>query len=348
MSAKNSDQDSPTSKDNHQAPMIEGNKVESVCQFCRALAQRDAYFVNKTLYPFIKNSMLTLIKTEPGYELCQILIKSLDDSNFLDFISFINANFLEISFSEYGTKVIQRLVKNKFDEERKKEVFWVFSKIIRENFVKISTNECATYIIQKMISSENTLYNGYIYEEIKKNFLPIAKSKLGCYIIQKILYYGPPEQRESFIKIVLKNTFMLICDHYGNYVIQSVILFNDEKINNDVYKVISRHIIYLCKNQFSSIVIEKLLELKPKKIWKKLVNKILQKDKDIFELICNKYGNFIIQKILTSFNNSRLLKRVLSVIEKNMEKLEKSSFGKKVIANLRNNYPLLDNLVPCF
>ena len=62
-------------------------------------------------------------------------------------------------------------------------------------------------------------------------------------------------------------------------------------------------------------------------------------DSKTLELICNQYGNYIIQKILDSVTDQELIVKILSVIENNLIKIRKTYYGKKFLANMSKKYP---------
>ena len=65
----------------------------------------------------------------------------------------------------------------------------------------------------------------------------------------------------------------------------------------------------------------------------------------VIELLTNKYGNYIIQKILSICTDKNLFFRILNIISKNIITINNISFGKKILQKLIEKYPLLKELI---
>ena len=63
------------------------------------------------------------------------------------------------------------------------------------------------------------------------------------------------------------------------------------------------------------------------------------------ELLTNKYGNYIIQKILSICKDKNLFFRIINIIAKNISTINKISFGKKLLSKLEEKYPILTNMI---
>ena len=173
----------------------------------------------------------------------------------------------------------------------------------------------------------------------------IAITKYGCCVVQKCLINANKEQKEKIIYLVLQNTFNLIRDQFGNYVYQCVLMLKDEKINYKIIEIIYEKLIPLCKEKYSSNVIEKIFEINNIVIVNQLIDYITKTDNKILELITNKYGNYIIQKILSICTDKNLFFRILNTISQNIILINNVSFGKKLISKLSEKYPILNEMI---
>ena len=71
-------------------------------------------YSNNFLYHYLYPNMLNLINNIYGNLIYQSFIEVLDENNFINFLNFLKINFKKISQSQYGTRVIQKLIEKIF------------------------------------------------------------------------------------------------------------------------------------------------------------------------------------------------------------------------------------------
>ena len=263
--------------------------------------------------------MLPLINNIYGNLIYQNFIDVLDQNNLYHLVNFIKINFIEISHSPNGTRVIQKLIEKIYQNKSYKSfIFFCLIEMIKGKVTELSINENANHIIQKFIIYIPSPFNNFIYYEICQNFLSISITKYGCCVIQKCLNNGTIEQREKLIYLILQNTLFLIKNQFGNYIYQCLLLLKDDNVNMKMINIIFPQIIILCKEKYSSNVIEKLFDIQNEKIVNYIINYICSSQKRIIDLITDKYGNYIIQKILSVCNNKEIFIGILRIIAKNI------------------------------
>ena len=290
--------------------------------------------------------MLPLINNIYGNLIYQNFIEVLEQNNLYHLINFIKINFIEISHSPNGTRVIQKLIEKIYQNKSYKSfIFFCLIEMIKGKVSELSIDENANHIIQKFIIYIPSPFNNFIYYEICQNFLSISITKYGCCVIQKCLNNGTNEQREKLVYLVLQNTYFLIKNQFGNYIYQCILFLKDDNINMKMVNIIFPHIIPLCKEKYSSNVIEKLFDIQNEKIVNYLINYICSSQKRIIDLITDKYGNYIIQKILSVCNNREIFIGILGIIAKNINEIKSTPFGKKLIGKLISKYPYLNEIM---
>ena len=321
-------------------------KIENNCHYLQMKILSNINYSNDILFPFLYPNMLSLINDQYGNSLYQSFIEVLNPKNLLKFLLLLKNNFLEISHSHNGTRVIQKLIEKSTILKQGSNIIQKYLiEMIKGNVYEFSNDENANHIIQKYIINIHYPNNNFIYEELYQNFMFIAITKYGCCVIQKCLISGNKEQKEKLIYLVLKNTFTLIRNQFGNYVYQCVLMLKDENINLKIIEIIYDNIIPLCKEKYSSNVIEKLFEINNPIIVNQLIDYITNSESKVIELLTNKYGNYIIQKILSICSDKNLFFRILNIISKNIITINNISFGKKIIQKLIEKYPLLKELI---
>lgn len=287
--------------------------------------------------------MIELVTSQFANYLYQQIFDILNDTNLNHFLNFISNNFHLLAVSEYGTRVIQHIEeKINHENENGKKILEMFLRNIIGNVEKMSLSEGTSHIIQKFLKAvKNTPYSNQLFKEIYDSFLNIARSKFGCCVIQKCISYGDNQQKSNIMSLIFKNTDLIINNQFGNYIYQSLILSADESLIRMIYQILSKKIILYCKKKYSSNVIERLFDIHDKDFRSEIAKSLLKEESKIIELMCNQYGNYIIQKILDCTNDEVLIEKILLIITKNVGRILRMSFGKKLLVNLHQRYPVL-------
>lgn len=315
------------------------------CRYFQTQITRQPSFGNDILYPQLKQSMLLLINDQFGNYLYQQFLDILNKDNFEHFKLFVIENFTLISTSPHGTRVIQKLLDIiDFNSEEGMNFSHSISEIIKGKVKELSMDEHANHIIQKYFTYLKYPDNIFIFEEIERSFLQIARTKSGCCVVQTCLINGHLNQKQKLILLTFQNINSLITDQFGNYVCQCLISLNEDWIISKIFQIISNQLISLCKEKYSSNVIEKFFEIKNKKFANDIAKLVLKNNSEILELICNDYGNYIIQRIMITVPNKSLTIKILEVIGKNIHIILKLSYGKKLLFRLQKIYPFLSTM----
>ncbi len=322
-------------------------KIENNCHYLQMKISSNPVYANDVLFPFLFSNIVSLINDQFGNFIYQGFIDILNSQNLINLLYIIKNNFFEISKSQNGTRVIQKLLEKStlIKQGNNTLIQKSFIEILKGKVCECSNDEHANHIIQKFILNIPFPYNNFIYEELYQNFMNVVITKYGCCVIQKCILNGTKEQKDKLIYLVLQNTFHLIRNQFGNYVYQCVLFLRNERVNLKIIEIIYEKIIPLCKEKYSSNVIEKIFEINNPNVVNQLIDYITQSENKVMELLTNKYGNYIIQKILSICQDKNLFYRILNFIAKNISIINNVSFGKKLINKLEERYPILTNMI---
>ncbi len=322
-------------------------KIENNCHYLQKKISANPVYANDVLFPFLFSNIVSLINDQFGNFIYQGFIDILNSQNLINLLFIIKNNFFEISKSQNGTRVIQKLLEKTtlIKQGNNNLIQKTFIEILEGKVCECSNDEHANHIIQKFILNIPFPYNNFIYDELYQNFMNVVITKYGCCVIQKCILNGTKEQKDKLIYLVLQNTFHLIRNQFGNYVFQCVLFLRYESVNLKIIEIIYEKIIPLCKEKYSSNVIEKILEINNPNVVNQLIDYISQSENKVMELLTNKYGNYIIQKILSICQDKNLFYRILNIIAKNISTINNVSFGKKLINKLEQKYPILTSMI---
>ena len=184
--------------------------------------------------------------------------------------------------------------------------------------------------------------NDFVYKEIKSEFKNYAYNRQGCILIQNLFPLGNEIQQQNLLGVILDQYNELIVDKYGHYLFKYLLYQaeNGEKYYNDIYNKVINDAKRYTNNKYSSVVIERLLDSSNSNLKNRIIDKICSNEKDVVELACHAYGNYVLQKIINVTRDNNLLEMIYKTIIKNKNSLYKLSYGKKIMKEISVAYTL--------
>ena len=303
--------------------------------------------ISNILFTMLLNNIEKMCIDLFGNYVIQKLIIYLNNQNFEKFTLIISKQFKQIASSTYGTRVIQKLIEiisnknqNFINEKEQSPIFLkcfsILNSLIINDLIDINKDNNSYHIIIKFIIEIPYPANDNMYNSIYKNFLMLCKNKHGCCVIQKCFEFGNVQQKNILFSFTNKFCSELICDQFGNYVIQYVVKCNNEIVNNKLLLIIMNNLLFLCKEKYASNVLEKFIFYNSKES-KIFLNKIINDVNIIYELITDQYGNYIIQRVLSTINIQERI-QIFKFILGWFEEIKNLSFGTRLITKLFERY----------
>jgi len=239
-------------------------------------------------------------------------------------------SFREIGISMHGTRVIQKLIEEGNDDIIESMII----QALKTNIKEFIMDGNASHITQRALQYFSQEKTAFIISELCLDAGRICKDKFGCCVFQKALEFEDFTHKRQLAEMIVDLREELIVDFYGNYVVQYIFEIDgleDEKelLNKTIIKNLSRY----CCNKIASNVVEKSIVERQFPVVNALF-KLLKTPKDLTTLLCDKFGNYVVQSVLKNSKFSKESDEVLKVIKQEAENISKSEFGAKVIANI--------------
>ena len=222
---------------------------------------------------------------------------------------FYNMDFL--SLNEYSNHCIQTLIEKASSKE---EIILIINSLShnKEKVLNICKNEYGSFVIQKILTYFNENYRYKINEIILKNLYELCIDMYGVCVVKKFINNT---NNQIYCNILIKNIFInfyeIAKNNYGNYAIQSLIdkFYKNENFMNYLLNLIFYNNINnffdISINRFGSHIVEyflsKLGKSKKKKIFLDIFNNISNGNIIIRNIYFNKYGKYVINKLLIGF-----------------------------------------------
>lgn len=261
---------------------------------------------------------------------CQKIIELCTRGQLKLIVESVVSEAIEISQSNHGTRVIQKIIENLEDEQLVESLLNQF----RGNVVELVLDVNGNHVLQKCLSYFSAEKVSFMYQEIMMKVEEVATHKYGCCVLQRCIDYCSDEQIDEVIGGILKITTKLLNDKYGNYVIQYILeLQGYENYKAAIGESINLNIIFYCYQKYSSNVVEKCLKVDVKTVFEKLVD-ILQDVEELKKMISDQFGNYVVQTAMLRNRHSPKIKPTLKEIKKHGAVIKESQIGAKVMIKL--------------
>ena len=269
----------------------------------------------------LKSKLSHLLKDNYANYFCKKFFDNLDQKDRIEYLLLIQNDLNHLAIDLTATYPIQGIIENLGSKNEKKIVYLG----IKNSINIFCYNVYGTHILEKMLSYFEDEFIKEIMDFVYINFIELAYHVNGICIVKKLLLMTHKKDlHQKLKKKVIENAFNLIVHQYGNYVIQVIVENWDDNELEDIINLYKNKYVYLSKQKFSSNVIERIIE-KNKINLEFYINKICL-DNNLYQIMKNNYGNYVIQKAL-KLSSGDIKEKLINNIIKIIDKLE----DKKII-----------------
>ena len=325
--------------------MLKDQKGSKLLQ--KKIDEKSPEFLYK-LYDQIKNNLFDIMTDQYGNYVIQKLVDNCDKKLISTMLQKLSQNvnsktLYEISINNYGTRPLQKMFENLSSSMTQQDINIIlnFTKGNVQNLIKdINGNRVIQSII---LNVKNKEVLTPIYKEMAENINEIIKTKSGCCVFAKVLTNIIENDLNNIVDIIINNFNQLINDEFGNISLKRIIKLNHENYNEKIYNCIKDNIIQLSCQKFSSNVIEACID-NTTSLKKKTIEKLIDNENNIHDLILDQFGNYIVQNALQNAEQKEF-DIIIQQIKENEKKLKQTQNGKIVFEKLMKNYKqyLVDN-----
>ena len=300
--------------------------------------------------------IISLLKNNPNINLYLNKIDYLSFEELSNIFSYVLNNIMSFASNPQSFLLINKIISlynpnlSSQNEEKDNNINeYIYSFLLsffkkKISFLIHSNNNNSNYIssIIYLIIKFGYPKNDCIFIEIEQDFKIYAYNKQGSFLIQNIFPLGNEIQQQNLLNIILEQCDELINDKYGHYLFK-YLLYQAENGENYYYLILSKiynNLKNYSKKQYSSVIIERLLDSSNVNIINKINEKICIQENDIIELLYNKYGNYILQKIIYIIKDNNILGIIYKAIMSHKNTLNKLPYGKKIVKEIIAAYTL--------
>ncbi|CAG9321760.1 unnamed protein product [Blepharisma stoltei] len=239
----------------------------------------------------------------------------------------MSGRVIELSTHMYGCRVIQKALEVvEVDQKR------YLAHELRGHVEKCVEDQNANHVVQKCVETLPYPYMSFIVDDLRLNTIYWTEHPYGCRVIQRIIEFCPKEAIMDILNAIIRNAVDISKKNYGNYVIQHILDKEEASIKSQLIMAFSGRLYELSKHKFASNVIEKCLSAgNPEHI--RAFSKELFAPEHVFELMTDKFANFVIQKTLEMARGELQAQLILKVTEHSAA-LKTFPYGRHVLTCL--------------
>lgn len=264
----------------------------------------------------------------------------------LQLLSQINGSVLSLTKHIYACRVVQKFIEV-LDLDKQMEIIDELKDHIYDWIFDLYGNHVIQKIIEKVPPEETLLIQSWALENCRE----LCLHTYGCRIIQRIIEYCPDSCTSALYDEIINNQILdLWKDQFGNYVIQLILeKGTDLSIKSKISESLLGQIRQLSIHKFASNVVEKCIEHCQVQDKVLIIDELIgikeksdspTSDTELYKIMDNKYGNYVIQKAIekSSIEEIDLFSlKVKSLESKNKQFQDQAShYVKHVVKCLEN------------
>ena len=272
----------------------------------------------------------TLSKDIFGNYVIQRLMECSSRENQEKMIEQLIGKIKDLTLHMYGCRVVQKAL----DLSPKDKTIEFLSEVENE-LKKCIEDQNGNHVIQKVIERlpKEQLY--HVMNVVSGNVYELSIHQYGCRVVQKLYDYSDDDSKKKILKEIFVKYNELCQDPFGNYVIQNILNKVEKgKCDQRFYDGLKDKVYQYSLHKFASNVVEKCLEIGNTLQNKSMVDEILSLDNETNEIIINlvkdKYGNYVIQKMIEVAEKGDKEKIVKKIVNSQMMK-KRDGFSKHVM-----------------
>ena len=231
-----------------------------------------------------------------------------------------------LSLQIYGCRVMQKALEvTEFEQKI------LLAREIRGQVEQCVDDQNGNHVVQKCIEQLSFDHVTFIVAALRPRTVYWAMHPYGCRVIQRIIEFSPRIKIIDMIESILTRVVDISKEAYGNYVIQHILEKGHIEDKTRLLLSVRNKARELSKHKFASNVVEKCLICAPKEELEQFAAELF--GPAAFELMTDKYANFVVQKAL-EVASEPLQARLMARVSELGASLRTYTYGRHVLTSL--------------
>jgi len=260
-------------------------------------------FINKCkpecltkLINLLNEKISDVMKNVYGNYFIQDFLKLCNKNHINLIYNLIQKNYLKIAKDYSGTHVLQSLL-DYYNEKNTIQRALIIN-CFKDNVIQMALDNNATHVLQKILMTLPDQANIFLEYPLNEKIVDLCLDSNGICVIKKIIMLITPENGKKIIRIIEPHCIKIAENPFGNYVIQALLETYGLIFCEGIVKKILENFIDLSMQKFSSNITEKIILFNNMQIRNYILNKTFFDEINLLMLLKNKYGRFVLQKII--------------------------------------------------
>lgn len=269
---------------------VECRSLQNKLGECTA-EERDVIF--NSLY----TKMLELVCDSSANYVIQKLCEVIGEEQQKRLLEFFLENYQYVIRQSNGCRVMQ-----KFIETTSKENVEKLFLALRDVLVELSFSLNGNHIVQRFIECLPD-HSAQIVQILRPHVSELVVDNCGCRVIQKLFGKMPIDQLRPIATEILQYAKDLAKNQYGNYVVQNILEAKQPEYVSALIKSFIGYFYEFSMHKFASNVIEKCIRGSTPEQQQVIFADIIGPSGNynierIKNLVCDQFGNYVIQRII--------------------------------------------------
>jgi len=275
----------------------------------------------KVFYPEMKKRLPELMTDNFGHYAVEALFNQCSQNQRTTLLSNLGPQLSNVACHKQGSFSVQSLIQ----AVSSKEEIYLLRDYLKRDLEHIILSCPGHYVILRFISRFGWPVSGFISEVLAVNVVGFATDHYGLRVLKATFDSARQQNLKKLNEAIIEHTNSLAENQYGNYIIQHLLDVGPKEVSDKIInKMIGRFVRY-SKQKFSSNVVEKCLKHSVTH-YDNITDWIEIIVKELLlcakELISDKYGNYCLQTALNCIQkNPPLVSKFITQVRPHLEHL---------------------------
>ncbi|KAF8406236.1 hypothetical protein HHK36_008321 [Tetracentron sinense] len=236
--------------------------------------------------------------------------------------------FIIICLDTHGTRAVQKLLERLTTPEQ------IYRVMLALSLNPVSLTKCTNghHVIQNCLKYFSAEDNKYLLNAVADNCVEIAKDKSGCCLLKQCVQHSQGELRERFMAEITENALILAEDRFGNYVVQYILELKTPHVTADLLRQLEGRYASLSVDKYGSNVVELCIKMSGEEQSTRIIMELINSS-DIFTLIQDPFGNYVIQRALEK-SKGHIYNSLVNQILLHSPSLRCHPYGRRVLERI--------------
>lgn len=284
----------------------------------------------KRIFDEISNDALTLMKDLFGNYVIQKFFEHGTQSQKTHLARLMKGQVQALSNQMYACRVVQKALEYCLTAERAE-----IAQELNGDVYGTVNNQNGNHVIQKVIVHLDQKHWQFLITTLRDKFGTLATNSYGCRVIQRLLEHCDEPSKRIIMDELHALGDKLISNEFGNYVAQHILKHGSPDDRACIIAIAKKNLLTLSTQKHASNVVETCFVEGTDEQRREMMQVVMSKNatgpQNIFALVKDQYGNYVIQRMLDTLPREAF-DELVAVLRPVADELRKTASGKQLVS----------------